>query len=102
MAAAETVWAGSAKTRTELARKKSCALEVAVTLITELSPCHILDKYNLRNAFPPQEGKLLLQLQWPVEFKLMLRGVEGGMDPQSRTLLLSLTGPTGTRSPPSS
>eukprot|EP00959_Pyramimonas_sp_CCMP1952_P276791 5786075-Pyramimonas_sp.AAC.1 len=58
LAAAKTVCDGSAKTRTELVRKKSCALEVAVTPINELSSCLILDKYNLRNAFPPQEGKL--------------------------------------------
>eukprot|EP00959_Pyramimonas_sp_CCMP1952_P180080 3765798-Pyramimonas_sp.AAC.1 len=65
-----------------------------VTPINERSTCFILDKYKLRNAFPPQDGKLLLHLQWPVEFKLMLRGLEGGLDAQSRTLLLSLTSPT--------
>eukprot|EP00959_Pyramimonas_sp_CCMP1952_P286140 5983420-Pyramimonas_sp.AAC.1 len=37
---------------------------------------------------------MLLHLQWPSEFRLTLKGLEGGQGAQSRTLLLSLTGPT--------
>eukprot|EP00959_Pyramimonas_sp_CCMP1952_P079565 1663410-Pyramimonas_sp.AAC.1 len=56
MAAAEAVWGGSAKARTDLVRRQSCALAVSVTLINEQTPCPLLDKYRLRNAFPPRRG----------------------------------------------
>eukprot|EP00959_Pyramimonas_sp_CCMP1952_P445580 9328970-Pyramimonas_sp.AAC.1 len=53
MAATETVWDGSAKARTDLVRRQSCVLAVSVTPINEQAPCPLLDKYRLRNAFPP-------------------------------------------------
>eukprot|EP00959_Pyramimonas_sp_CCMP1952_P072364 1511470-Pyramimonas_sp.AAC.1 len=53
------------------------------------------DKFKLRQAFPPpQEGKTFLHLQWPSEFRLSLKRMEGAQDSQSRTLLLSFTNPT--------
>eukprot|EP00959_Pyramimonas_sp_CCMP1952_P057474 1199876-Pyramimonas_sp.AAC.1 len=77
MAPTETTWDGSVKARTDLVRKRSCAVEVAVTPAHEQSDCHVLDRFKLRQAFPPQEGKTLLHLQWPSEFRLSLQGMDG-------------------------
>eukprot|EP00959_Pyramimonas_sp_CCMP1952_P391487 8204000-Pyramimonas_sp.AAC.1 len=67
MAATETVWDGSAEARTDLARKKNCALEVTVTPSTSSPPASFSTSTSkLRSAFPPQDGKLRMHLQWPV------------------------------------
>eukprot|EP00959_Pyramimonas_sp_CCMP1952_P170560 3564215-Pyramimonas_sp.AAC.1 len=57
----------------------------------QISECAILDRYQLRNAFPPRDGKELLHLQWPSGFKILLKGQDAGQD--AHVLLLSLTSP---------
>eukprot|EP00959_Pyramimonas_sp_CCMP1952_P053654 1122304-Pyramimonas_sp.AAC.1 len=89
MAATETVWDSSTKARTDLERRQSCPLGVSVLPIHEVSECDILDHFNLSNAFPTQVGKVLLPLQWPRMFRILLRGQDAGQD--ARMLLPSIT-----------
>eukprot|EP00959_Pyramimonas_sp_CCMP1952_P001162 23151-Pyramimonas_sp.AAC.1 len=93
MASTEAVWGNSVKARTDLIRRQSCALGVSVTPIDPNSECDALDRYQLRNAFPPQDGKVLLHLHWPSVFRVLLKGQDAGQDAQ--VLLLSLTSPAG-------
>eukprot|EP00959_Pyramimonas_sp_CCMP1952_P368499 7718984-Pyramimonas_sp.AAC.1 len=69
MAATETVWDSSTKARTDLERRKSCALGVSVTPSDEQCSCDLLDPVKLRNALPTQAGEILLHLHWPQGFK---------------------------------
>eukprot|EP00959_Pyramimonas_sp_CCMP1952_P123580 2583603-Pyramimonas_sp.AAC.1 len=91
MASTETVWDNSIKARTDLIRRQSCALGVSVIPIDQISECHTLDRYQPGNAFPPQDGKVLLHLHWPLVFRVLLKGQDAGQD--AHVLLLSLTSP---------
>eukprot|EP00959_Pyramimonas_sp_CCMP1952_P168342 3517406-Pyramimonas_sp.AAC.1 len=91
MAATETVWGNSVKARTDLIRRQCCALGVSVTPIDQNSECDALDRYQLRSALPPQDGKVLLHLHWPSAFRVRLKCQDAGQD--AHVLLLSLTNP---------
>eukprot|EP00959_Pyramimonas_sp_CCMP1952_P452308 9466340-Pyramimonas_sp.AAC.1 len=82
MAATEKVWDGSAKARTDLASPWKCRSFPS----TNGPPATFSTSTTFATPSPPRT--------WPILFRLMLRGLEGGQDAQSRTLLRSLTGPT--------
>ena len=90
-ASLEVVDDRSDKARTTLRRSGTCALGVRLTRAHRGLQWAALDRFRIRDSLAMGEGKELLFLEWPFDFRV---GHKEGSEASNDGLILSVTGPT--------